>query len=244
MKAGMVLGLMLCLLAARPALAAAPSGCREPLRLDWQDDLADRMMDGLHRYIERKIADSPQGRAAHWHRDTRSAKAYEASIADNRRRFTRIIGATDPRVGVQLERIAADHDPLVVAETDGYRVYLVRWPVLEGVDGDGLLLEPRGTAAGSVIALGDADWSPEQLAGLRPGVEPPQQFARRLAENGFRVLVPVLVDRGIEYSGHPPHRLHQPDASRMDLSPGLPHGSAHHRLRGAEGFGPGRLAAA
>ncbi|HWC88528.1 MAG TPA: dienelactone hydrolase family protein, partial [Pirellulales bacterium] len=193
---------MLCVLAARPAPAAPPAQLPGTAALDWQDDLADRMMDGLHRYIERKIAASPKGRAARWHRDASSAKAYEASIAENRRRFQKIIGATEPRAGGQLQRIAADHDSLVVAATDRYRVYQVRWPVLDGVDGEGLLLEPRGTAAGSVIALGDADWLPEQLSGLQPGVPPRQQFARRLAENGFRVLVPVLVDRGIEYSGN------------------------------------------
>jgi dienelactone hydrolase len=203
MKAGMVLGWMLCVLAARPAPAAPPAQLPGTAALDWQDDLADRMMDGLHRYIERKIAASPQDRAARWHRDPSSAKAYEASIAENRDRFRKIIGATDPRVTGPLERIAAGSDSLVVAETDRYRVYQVRWPVLDGVDGEGLLLEPRGPAAGSVVALGDADWSPEQLVGLRSGVPPSQQFARRLAENGFRVFVPVLVDRGIEYSGNP-----------------------------------------
>ena len=51
------------------------------------------------------------------------------------------------------------------------------------------------------------------LAGLAPGVEPAAQFARRLAENGCQVLVPVLIDRADTWSGIPgikmtnqPHR--------------------------------------
>ena len=49
--------------------------------------------------------------------------------------------------------------------------------------------------------------------GLAPGVAPGSQFARRLAANGFRVVVPTLVSRGIDFSGNPriamtnqPHR--------------------------------------
>src|SRR5262249_51873511 len=35
-------------------------------------------------------------------------------------------------------------------------------------------------------------------AGLVPGVQPKSQFARRLAESGCRVLVPMLIDRKLE----------------------------------------------
>jgi hypothetical protein len=79
----------------------------------------------------------------------------------------------------------------------------VRWPVLEGVTGEGLLLEPRSGVRASVIALPDADQTPEQLAGLATGIPPENQFARRLAGTGIEVLVPVLIDRGTHWSGHP-----------------------------------------
>src|SRR4029077_3920836 len=52
-------------------------------------------------------------------------------------------------------------------------------------------------------ALPDADQIPEQIAGLAPGLMPAQQFARRLAENGCRVLIPVLIDRKDTWSGNP-----------------------------------------
>ena len=96
----------------------------------------------------------------------------------------------------------ATHPPLV-AETETYKVYAVRWPVLPGVDGEGLLLEPKGKIVAQVIALPDADWTPEMLVGLAPGVPKESQFARRLAENGCRVLVPVLIDRKDTWSGNP-----------------------------------------
>src|SRR5262249_30250716 len=52
------------------------------------------------------------------------------------------------------------------------------------------------------VALPDADQTPEQLAGLAPGVKPEAQFARRLAENGCQVVVPVLLDRSDRWSGN------------------------------------------
>jgi dienelactone hydrolase len=45
------------------------------------------------------------------------------------------------------------------------------------------------------------------LAGLAPGLEPFAQFARRLAENGCQVLVPVLIDRADTWSGIPGIRM-------------------------------------
>ena len=55
----------------------------------------------------------------------------------------------------------------------------------------------------NVVAIPDADWTPEMLVGLAPGVPKESQFARRLAENGCRVLVPALIDRKDTWSGNP-----------------------------------------
>jgi dienelactone hydrolase len=43
--------------------------------------------------------------------------------------------------------------------------------------------------------------------GLAPGVPPSAHFARRLAENGCRVLVPLLIDRSSTFSGIPRFRM-------------------------------------
>ena len=44
----------------------------------------------------------------------------------------------------------------------------------------------------------DADQTPEQLAGLTSGIAPESQFARRLAESGCRVIIPVLISRSMD----------------------------------------------
>ena len=47
----------------------------------------------------------------------------------------------------------------------------------------------------TIIVIPDADETPEQLFGLVPGVPAESQVARRLAENGYNVIVPALIDR-------------------------------------------------
>ena len=175
--------------------------------LTWEGDLSERMMDGAHRFVERKIEQSIQNRPQYWKRDFASRSVYERSVEPNRQRFTRIIGVVDPRVPVTMERFGDDDNPALVAATSTYRVYQVRWPVLENVWGEGLLLQPAKPARGHVIALPDADQTPEQVVGLTPGVATESQFARRLAENSFEVLVPVMIDRTARWSGHPDIRM-------------------------------------
>lgn len=172
--------------------------------LVWDGELDVRMMNGLHVFVERKISESIKQRPKYWNRSLASGGDYAASVEPNRQRFRHMIGAVDPRVSEKnprMERFGDDDSPALVAETDRYRVYQVRWRVLAGVHGEGLLLEPVQAPVGQIVALPDADQTPEQLVGLAAGIVPQSQFARHLAENGFRVVVPVLIDRSDEWSG-------------------------------------------
>ncbi|MDW8354738.1 MAG: dienelactone hydrolase family protein [Bryobacterales bacterium] len=175
--------------------------------LDWEGDLAERLLDGAHRFVERQIAASRERRAARWRRDPSSRQAYEASIEANRRRFRQAIGLVDERIPVRLERLAEEGDPAPAAQTSAYRVWQVRWSVFEGVHGEGLLLDPGSAARASVVVVPDADQLPEQAVGLAPGIAAQEQIARRLAESGCRVLVPVLIDRSSRWSGRPQIRM-------------------------------------
>jgi dienelactone hydrolase len=185
------------------ALAAPPETLPDTRLLNEDGDRSKAMMDGLHRFAEHKIETSLQSRAKLWNRDPSSREAYERSVSANRESFCKKIGVVDPRLPVTMERFGDDDAPSLVAEADNVRVYQVRWPVLEGIHGEGLLLEPKGEALADVIALPDADETPEQITGLAPGVAPASHFARMLAAQGIRVIVPTLVSRGIEFSGNP-----------------------------------------
>ena len=125
--AGWVLGLAGTL--ALPVTAAERAETLAGTRpVEWEEaDLSARMMDGAHRFIERKIAESVSKRTQFWSRDFSSAAAYEKSVQSNRAHFQTIIGAVDARLPARMERFGDDTQPALVAETSRYRVYQVRW---------------------------------------------------------------------------------------------------------------------
>jgi dienelactone hydrolase len=185
------------LLAARLATAVAPAApLPQTAPLDWPEaDLSARLMDGAHRFVERKIAEAPAQRASLWARDFSSAEAYAKSVEPNRARLATLLGAAEARWPAAMERYGDEENPAVVAETARYRVSQVRWPVLEGLWGCGLLVEPKGASVAGVVVVPDAGQAPEQLLGLIPGMPAVSPVARRLAENGFTLLLPLTISR-------------------------------------------------
>lgn len=103
--------------------------------LTWQGDLADKMMEGLHGHIEQKITQAVEKRARHWKRDSSSPAAYDKSIQPNRWRLQKVIGVVDPRLPVRMERFGDEDSPALITEMNRYRIYQIRWPVLDGVWG-------------------------------------------------------------------------------------------------------------
>ena len=166
-------------------------------------DLSVQMVEGIDKFLLREIENSTTNRAQFWQRDFSSREAYEKSVTPNRERFRRMIGAVDSRLpAAELEFVETTREPSLVAETDSYTIRAVRWPVFEGVQGEGLLLQPKGRIAARVVVLPDADQTPEMICGLASGVAPESQLPRRLAEHGCQVLVPVLIDRKDTWSGN------------------------------------------
>jgi dienelactone hydrolase len=187
---------------------AAPEQLPGTARLTAAGDWAMEMVAGIDRYLLRKTEASIAGREQFWHRDFSSVQAYLKSVEPNRAEFARIIGVVEPRrraTGIQL--MATTTQPSALGRGNDYTINRVRWPVLDGMDAEGLFLQPKGEPVVCVVAIPDADWTPEMLAGLAPGVDSACQFARRLAEIGCQVLIPTLIDRGSRLSGNPAIRM-------------------------------------
>ena len=192
----------LLIFAATCSALTAPLPNTKPLRME--GDLSAQMVAGISRFLDREISQAAKNRPQFWKRDYRAADTYRFSIQKNREHFQFCIGATDPRIGPEgLDYIAnTTRDSLRYKDTY-MEIHAVRWPVFKGVHGEGLLITPAGTIRARVIAIPDADQTPEQLAGIAPGIEPQSQFARRLAVAGCQVVVPTLINRDIEHSGDP-----------------------------------------
>jgi dienelactone hydrolase len=203
------------------AIGSADSLLPGTARLTLQGDLAMQMVDGIRRFLLLETDRQSANRSRFWNRDYSSAAAYERSIAENRQRFRRIIGAVDERIAQQAPEAMREFSSRTqIAATTDYRVFAMRWPVFApvtadsgGLSAEGLLLEPDRPPTARVVAIPDADCTPEMLAGLATGLARESQFAHRLAQYGAQVVVPRTINRADTYSGIPgigitnmPHR--------------------------------------
>lgn len=168
------------------ALAGAQT-LPQTLPLTRPGDLTMQMVADIDAWLNRRLADSANRRPA--------------PLPAARQELREILGVLDARV--PFESPAPDATlarTAVLAAAAHYQVIAIRWPVLDGVDGEGLLLRPsRVEPKAYVIAIPDADQSPEAFA-AEPAV-------RRLAEGGAMVVIPLLMDRADSLSGNPAVRF-------------------------------------
>ncbi len=169
--------IVLAICASLSLVAAESLPNTRPLKID--GDPASQMIAGITTYLLRATNES----AAH--------------RRPSRERLRKILGVvkSDSQVGAP-ELLAAVGSTALVAQTPAYRVYAVRWPVLEGLSSEGLYYEPKRPIRAAAITLPDADQLPEQL-----------QISQALAAAGCAVLSPVLIDRNDTWSGNPRIRM-------------------------------------
>ena len=173
------------------SVAAEPLAGTAPL--ETQGDLAEQMVAGIDRFLLAKSMRRSSG-LRHRKRDVSSQP-----ITPLRRSRT----ASDwPRLLVQptrpvpaIEYMATTSEPALVGRGEQFEAFAVRWPVVRGVTSEGLLLVPTRPATIDIVALPDADQTPEMLAGLCRALSPRRNSPMCLAESGCRVLVPTLIDR-------------------------------------------------
>src|SRR5262245_45071319 len=183
--------------------------------LEDKDDLATKMVDGIHKYLDRELAASPKVRESLWKVDTSSPAAYSKSVSAHRDRLRKLLGVVDQRVPPHLEYSGGPGEPSLLSEIDGCKVHAVRWAVLPGVDAEGLLIEPKDKAVANVVAVPHADQTPEAIA-LGGG----DLFALTLARHGCRVLVPTLIDRDDSLSSN----------AKLGKVTNIPHREFIHRM--------------
>ncbi|MBL67809.1 MAG: hypothetical protein CMO74_05055 [Verrucomicrobiales bacterium] len=179
---------------------AQPLPNTKPLKME--GDLSAQMVAGIDIFLTRKLKESTTRRARFWKHDDSSRDAYQQSISTNRKHFRFCIGATDKRLPIKSLQLNSTTTSSSILYADAkITIHTVRWPVFPGVHGEGLLLKPTGAVKARVVAIPDADHTPEQITGLHKILPPRSQFALRLADAGCLVVVPTLIDRRDEWSG-------------------------------------------
>lgn len=168
-------------------------------------DFASDMIDGIDRFLLKQIDEAANPRR-HWQIGLDSEDALQRSLLPYREKLATAIGARDQRIAFDApDLIVQAGNASVIASSDRFDIYAIRWPVLgepapqvEGLVslwGEGLMLVPHSQCQANVIVLPDAGQTPEQMCGLVGDLPPSSQVARRLAESGCRVVVPTLISR-------------------------------------------------
>lgn len=178
-------------------LLSMPTYSREPLpgtsKLEWDGDLASRMVDGIDRFLLRKLS------AAERARDTLppTRELSDEQRSAKRARLARMLGVRDSRISPpRMEFITFTDLSSSVGKgkaktsSHAFEVHRVRWQVTEDYAWEGLLVEPQGSCEANVIAIPDASQSPEWLVGT--------SYARQLAAANCRVLVPTVISRSVQ----------------------------------------------
>ncbi len=133
-------------------------------------DPAKLMVDGIVRYLEKQ-----------------APKREKQDLA-------KLLGVIDARVPVNdLELVGSLRHPALRASTADFEAYAVRWPVLDGVTAEGLLLQPKKLPVR------------ERVVGIPEVGMPPERFVamQALAAQGSQVLIPTLIDRNSKWSSNP-----------------------------------------
>ena len=190
--------------------------------------LDEVMVAGIDRFALKAIAETALVRRE---LGNRTGDAIE-NIEVTRQDFATRIGVVETRLeatGIQLD--STTEQAALVAESDDVLVLAVRWKVFEGLDATGLLLRPKkGEVIARVVAIPDADWTPEMISGIvrrggpasdkaaangegnegtsrivqgelaRGESSVASDYALDFALMGCEVLVPTLVSRGHEFS--------------------------------------------
>jgi dienelactone hydrolase len=180
------------------------------LPLSMTGDIAGELVAGVDRFLLKQLDLSTARREKYWKRDFSFPKAYDASVEPNRNRLAHIVGVRDRSATFEaVEQYDGSGITVIANSGEPYIVRRVRWPAFGDVTGEGLETArsterfatteviPNRRPTATVIVIPDADQVPEQLFGLMPGVPAESQVARRLAENGYHVVVPTLIDRTV-----------------------------------------------
>ena len=170
--------------------------------LSMEGDLSAQMVAGISRFLDRETITAAKHRPQFWNRDYKSNEAYIKSVQKNRERLRFCIGAMDELVPFKGMEFISNTTQGSLRYKDKYmEIHAVRWQVFKGVTGEGLLINPTGPIKARIVAIPDADQTPEQLAGISHGINPASQYGRLMAAMGCQVVIPTLINRDDEYSG-------------------------------------------
>ncbi len=180
------LGLLIIPLALQ--LQASPLPGTLPLTPD--PDRSATLLRGAHQFVSRLEKNLPTQRAAQWHPDLSSPQNYATSLSPHRQALREILGVTDTRLPSTITPSGVPIGTIRPAVP-------IRWPVLEGLSGDGIQIPNTEPGTGvSIILIPDPQKAPEDIIAPHSPA-PTDAILREKAE----ILIPRLLSRDHTFSG-------------------------------------------
>jgi len=165
-----------------------------------EGDLTSQLVDQVDAFLLRQLAGAADLRAQHWPKPTagRELAQWQAAVEPWRQQLSTMIGLRDRRV--EPAKLWLESEPgeaRAYASGQAWRAERVRWPVLAGVDGSGLWVQPQtGMAARfRAVVVPDAGQTPEQLIGMGADAGRVAPIAAQLAAAGGEVVVTTPISR-------------------------------------------------
>ncbi|MCA8996504.1 MAG: dienelactone hydrolase family protein [Planctomycetaceae bacterium] len=190
-----------------------------PLQMEEPLDVV--MVRGISHFADRELAKVREVRRPSWVDETPTTDAGQNERDEARKRLKRIIGYPEELEFLPVQMFTQLSNVYSVPESfrDSLTVMTNRWEVLPGVHGHALTARKRLPRAQQrerlqvVLVIPDADTLPEEMFGIGSEEPNPPPLAKRLADAGYHVVCPVLINRNHQFSGHPdirwtnmPHR--------------------------------------
>lgn len=183
------------------ASAAPPNPLPNTSALSMDGDIADQMITGIHTFLDRQLAEQRANRLRSWPKPSSPTSTplemqseYLAATKPLRESLAYRIGIREPRSAEPQLRVEGPWPMSPNDRTDsGLRFSSVCWNVFEDVIVHGICITPPSpktpSAQAIVIAIPDAEQSPEQLCGQGPDSS---AYAIDLCEQAFKFLCPKL----------------------------------------------------
>ena len=167
----------------------------QPIKM--KGDIASKLVSDVDKFLLGQIKSTKATRSKKWMAEYEASADKEKFFEAKRKRLAHILGVRDKRIPFDSpELISTLKTSSLIATSEKYDVHAIRFPVLEGVTVEGLLLEPKiGKSMEQMVVVPDADQTPEMLCGLTGDIPEERQHARRFANMGFRVIVPTIISR-------------------------------------------------
>ena len=164
-------------------------------------DLGTKMVSDIGVWLDIKIKENHTLRNEQFLVNASKIAQDPKALEKKKQTLKSILGIIDSTNKTEdLELLETLNKPALIYENKQYKIFKIRWNVVEGLHGEGLLVEPKEKPTAQIIAIPPPDITPESFCGLTN--DKTVSMGKILADLGCRVIVPTIIDRKQGFSNN------------------------------------------